>query len=375
MVSIILFISESSHSVIEINNIVDMQKIGNDAGYPLDVEYELTQDIDASDTINWNSGAGFVPIGTESNPFIGKFDGNGHKIRRLYINCPEQNYVGLFGNVGGGGEVTNLGIEEGWVIGGGDDTGILVGRNNGGIVRNCYSTGRVSCSGEYVGGLVGYDNRGTVSQSYWDVETSGQSSSAGGTGKTTAQMKQQATYVGWDFVYVWGIVENSSYPYLLWKSGSLQLITVPDVVGMSQSSAESAITGAGLTVGMVTQQCSNTVSSGNVISQNPIAGQQVNPGSAVNLVVSSGPCPEGEGIVEGEGSPEGIVEGTSEGEGVVEGEGSVQPKEGENTPEANQGCGCFGGKSLGDEAWWKYLLDFVLVGILILTLSGMRRKK
>ncbi|MGC8739055.1 MAG: hypothetical protein ACP5UA_10490, partial [Candidatus Hydrogenedens sp.] len=81
------------------------------------------------------------------------------------------------------------------------------------------------------------------------------------------------------------------------------------------------------------------------------------------------------GIVEGEGSPEGVVEGTPEGEGVVEGEGSVQPKEGENTPEANQGCGCFGGKSLGDEAWWKYLLDFVLVGMLILTLSGMRRKK
>ncbi|MGC8738713.1 MAG: hypothetical protein ACP5UA_08725 [Candidatus Hydrogenedens sp.] len=127
MVSIILFISESSHSVIEINNIVDMQKIGNDAGYPLDVEYELTQDIDASDTINWNSGAGFVPIGTESNPFIGKFNGQGYKIQNLYINRSGQDYVGLFGYIGSQGDVYNVGLENISVMGTNNVVGLVGG--------------------------------------------------------------------------------------------------------------------------------------------------------------------------------------------------------------------------------------------------------
>ncbi len=67
-------------------------------------------------------------------------------------------------------------------------------------------------------------------------------------------------------------------------------VTVPNVVGMTQSAASSAITGAGLTVGTVTTQSSSTVPSGQVISQNPAAGASVASGSAVNLVVSSGPA-------------------------------------------------------------------------------------
>ena len=68
-----------------------------------------------------------------------------------------------------------------------------------------------------------------------------------------------------------------------------QPVTVPNVVGLSQSAATSAITGAGLTLGTVTQQASATVPAGNVLSQNPAAGASVAPGSAVDLVVSSGP--------------------------------------------------------------------------------------
>jgi hypothetical protein len=40
----------------------------------------------------------------------------------------------------------------------------------------------------------------------------------------------------------------------------------------------------------VTTQSSSTVASGNVISENPTAGTQVNTGSAVNLVISTGPA-------------------------------------------------------------------------------------
>jgi hypothetical protein len=66
-------------------------------------------------------------------------------------------------------------------------------------------------------------------------------------------------------------------------------VKVPNVVGMTQSTATSTITGAGLTVGTVTQQSSSTVASGSVISESPAAGTSVTSGSAVNLVVSTGP--------------------------------------------------------------------------------------
>jgi len=66
---------------------------------------------------------------------------------------------------------------------------------------------------------------------------------------------------------------------------------VPDVVGLTQAAAMTAITAAGLYVGTVTEQCSDTVPAGSVISQNPVAGTVVTEGSTVNLVVSSGPCP------------------------------------------------------------------------------------
>src|SRR5881275_1474997 len=67
-------------------------------------------------------------------------------------------------------------------------------------------------------------------------------------------------------------------------------VAVPDVVGQTQAAAASAITGAGLTVGAVTMQSSSTVAAGSVISESPSAGTKVASGSAVDLVVSSGPA-------------------------------------------------------------------------------------
>ena len=63
---------------------------------------------------------------------------------------------------------------------------------------------------------------------------------------------------------------------------------VPDVVGLTQAAAETAITNAGLAVGTVTTATSSTVPQGNVISQDPVADTSVDAGSAVNLVVSLG---------------------------------------------------------------------------------------
>ncbi|UCE36204.1 MAG: peptidase A26 [Thermoplasmata archaeon] len=93
--------------------------------------------------------------------------------------------------------------------------GGLVGRNSYGTLENCYATGSVSGSSA-VGGFIG-NNSGLILSSYWDTETSGQSSSDGGIGKTTAEMKQQATFVDWDFENIWRIIEDVTYPYLWWE--------------------------------------------------------------------------------------------------------------------------------------------------------------
>jgi len=69
-------------------------------------------------------------------------------------------------------------------------------------------------------------------------------------------------------------------------------LSAPDVVGQSQASAESMITGAGLVVGVVTESYHPTVPAGEVLSQNPIAGTPVLADSAVDIVVSIGPEPD-----------------------------------------------------------------------------------
>lgn len=66
-------------------------------------------------------------------------------------------------------------------------------------------------------------------------------------------------------------------------------VTVPDVTGLSQADAEAAIVAAGLLVGAVTLAESVTVLAGDVISQDPGGGSQVQPGDPVDLVISTGP--------------------------------------------------------------------------------------
>jgi beta-lactam-binding protein with PASTA domain/predicted Ser/Thr protein kinase len=73
-----------------------------------------------------------------------------------------------------------------------------------------------------------------------------------------------------------------------WVSSGKPVAGVPDLSGLSQSDAQVALAGAGLVLGVVTSQTSTTVSGGLVISQDPVAGTQVDKGSAVNIVVSSG---------------------------------------------------------------------------------------
>src|SRR5204863_8358905 len=128
--------------------------------------YALGRDIDAGATSSWNGGAGFAPIGNApaSTQFTGTFDGQNQKISNLYINRPDTDYVGLFGFVGSGGVVRNVGV-AGTNVSGHDYSGGLVGYNNGGSITQAYSSGTVNGNTE-VGGLVGYNVGVSITQAY-----------------------------------------------------------------------------------------------------------------------------------------------------------------------------------------------------------------
>lgn len=65
-------------------------------------------------------------------------------------------------------------------------------------------------------------------------------------------------------------------------------VTVPNVVGQAQATAQSNITASGLTVGVISLSFSDTVAAGKVISQSPAAGTTVAVSSKVNYVKSLG---------------------------------------------------------------------------------------
>ncbi len=110
-------------------------------------------------------------------------------------------------------------------VSGDQKIGGLVG-NNCSYISNCYSTGAVS-GNTFVGGLIG-ENYGSVVSSFWDTQTSDWWTSAGGTGKTTSEMKMSDTFIdaGWDFVSetingpndIWRMcVDGVEYPLLSWQ--------------------------------------------------------------------------------------------------------------------------------------------------------------
>jgi hypothetical protein len=106
--------------------------------------------------------------------------------------------------------------------------GGLVGCNFYGSVSNSYSTGSVSSLHDPSGGLIG-GTYGQATSSYWDIETSGQTYSVSGTGKTTAEMMQQATFVGWDFVNIWDIIEDNTYPFFQPQNEPPEITTIDPV--------------------------------------------------------------------------------------------------------------------------------------------------
>ena len=161
---------------------------------------------------------------------IGWLDENA-AVRRSYATgavSSQGNFVGgLVGGIQDGSSITDS-YARGSVSGANYVAGLaggnvqLGGSNvNAQTITRAYSTGAVTATGANRGGLFADPVGMTVTDSFWDTQTSGQATSVGGTGRTTAQMTSNATYTGagWDFTFrtgTWGRKDpqNNAYPVL-----------------------------------------------------------------------------------------------------------------------------------------------------------------
>ncbi len=122
-------------------------------------------------------------------------------------------YTGLVGG--------NLGaIRDSWSMGTSSGTrrGGLAGVNDGSIERS-WTAMKVPGTGGDVGGLSGLE-RGVVTDSYWDLAMSGQTTSTAGTGLSTLQMVTTSSYTGLDYGSVWRQQDGVTYPCHQWDAGA-----------------------------------------------------------------------------------------------------------------------------------------------------------
>jgi hypothetical protein len=150
-----------------IDSLAELQAISNDL-YGI---YRLAGNIDASATASWNSGAGFIPIGSTVNPFQGWFDGGGKVISGLTIVSNAAN-VGLFGVVGERGIVSDVTLANVSITatGGSQNVGTIAGANLG-LIANVSASGSVGNLASVIGdgrieggygGLVGRNEAGGI---------------------------------------------------------------------------------------------------------------------------------------------------------------------------------------------------------------------
>ena len=187
-------------------NVEGEDSVGGFAGdiYESTVSYSAATGNVSSDTIENGNGTG---------GFTGRIGDNAH----IYESLATGNVEG-YSRVGGFAGANGALIENAYARGdvtGDNNVGGFAGRC-GGDITNAFSTGFIE-GGDDTGGFLGSDPGCDVIDSYWDIEQSNTEDSSAGTGKTTAEMIQQATFEGWDFNRVWIIdpSTNDSYPSFL----------------------------------------------------------------------------------------------------------------------------------------------------------------
>lgn len=231
-------------------------------------KYILMNDIvfDDADYINggdfYNSGKGWEPIGTQSTPFKGTFDGNGYEIVNLQINNPGGDYQGLFGYTSSA-TIKGINLVDADIVGG-NYTGGIVGYLYTGATTKTLS--KCSCDGyiagkSNVGGIVGYQTvSGTTktnSYSYIleciNFATVSGESNVGGISGYSYSYHSSSDY---------GTSYNSSYVQKCVNSGTIS----------SSSSFAGGITGYSQTHNNQPQYIQNCYNTGNVYAKSQAGG-------------------------------------------------------------------------------------------------------
>ena len=255
----------------QISNCIELQSMNTN----LSLNYTLINDIDCSVDTNeggalYNDGAGFVPIGNNSEYYNGIFDGQGFTITGLHINRNETDYVGLFGYVDLAGEIRNVNLVD-VNITGFEDVGGLVGSSSG-TITNSSSTGTVTGSST-VGGLVG-SNSGTITNTYSTGNVTGSSDYVGG-------------FVGTSY----GTITNSSSTGTVTGSSSVGGLVGDSSGTITNSSSTGTVTGSnnvGGLVGYSSGTITNTYSTGTVTGISYVGGFVGNNGETITNSFSTG---------------------------------------------------------------------------------------
>ena len=149
-------------------------KVNNDNDTYGSVNAVLTADIVVNENVlktdgtpNGTSFTSWLPIGTDLNFYAGTFGGQNHTISGLYFNDTSTNFVGLFG--ANAGTIKNVGVVDSYFIGYNGVGGVCAG--NIGVIENCYNTGTIGGTGNFVGGVCGItecqkDKNGTITNCY-----------------------------------------------------------------------------------------------------------------------------------------------------------------------------------------------------------------
>ncbi|CAK0747608.1 putative Filamentous hemagglutinin family protein [Gammaproteobacteria bacterium] len=328
--------TDGYYTISDIQGMKDMLGFVDVTGY----KFRLATDLDFSR----NPGL-FIPYFAAN-----EFNGGGHVITNLSIDQQNNSDIGFIGQLMDGSTLTNIGlmgndikgyINVGGLVGanlgtinnsystggvsGTEAIGGLVGwSSNLGIVNNSYSTANVSGSFN-VGGLVGRNfgivinsysagkvidaapvtsgdrsfgglvggadsNATAVTNSYWDINTSGQTTSTGGTGLTTALMKQKTSFTGWDFTNTWDINDGQGYPFLRVASNSSGGSTTSGGGSSSGTSGGSTSSGSSSTGGSTsgTTSTSSTSSGGSNSSGGSSTGGSTSGGTSGGGTTTSG---------------------------------------------------------------------------------------
>lgn len=256
-----------------INTVTELQSVS----YRPIAHYQLGTGLDFNDVNMFTS---IIPW------FGGHFDGNGLSVENLCIHGERywDRYLGLFDVLGPNAVLENLSVKNVMIESDGEYAAGLVVRNGGRISRcsssgnvkarskvgglaalnwgkisntwsdvavegedyvgglvgwgfvswgdesstvmASYSAGDVNASGDFVGGLIGCNEDSSITSSFWDIEVTGQESSEGGVGLSTAEMQNVNNYLnaGWDFVDetlngtedIWFLPEKD-YPLFSWE--------------------------------------------------------------------------------------------------------------------------------------------------------------